>query len=149
MSFGLWSLYMDNLSMQAVNSEFNNARLWKSLDGIASRLSAIEQQLSEVVRLEERVNNHEQSLSRYGNKLDNHDRRIHETELWQASHGDRGSVERMLTNLQDELGDLRKKINDLETAKDVTVGQKDVSDKIFKWLAALAMTLLVFYVTKK
>ena len=54
-------------------NELSEQRLWKTLDSISERLTGIERQLGEVVRLEERINNHEQALSRYGNRLDNHD----------------------------------------------------------------------------
>lgn len=128
-------------------NDLSGARLWKALDTISDRLTSIEKQLSEVVRLEERVNNHEQALSRYGNRLDGHDRRLHETELWQASYGDKSSVERMITNVQVELTTIEKKVEDLELSKNVTKGQRDVGKEILKWVVAILSAILIYKIT--
>lgn len=65
-------------------NELSEARLWKVLDSISDRLGSIEKQLSEVVRLEEKVNNHTETLKRYGNKIDQHDERLRDVENWQS-----------------------------------------------------------------
>lgn len=129
-------------------NELSEQRLWKTLDSISERLTGIERQLGEVVRLEERINNHEQALSRYGNRLDNHDRRLHDTELWQASYGDKNSVERLITNVQEEVSGLKKKVDDLESSKDVIKGQRDIGKEVFKWLAGILAAILIFKLTK-
>lgn len=129
-------------------NELSGTRLWKTLDTISDRLSGIESQLSEVVRLEERVNSHDQTLSRYGSKLDNHDTRIRESELWQANFGDRSSVERLITNVQDDVGNLKKKIDILESNKDVNKGQKDVSKEVLKWLVGIIGATLIYKITR-
>jgi chromosome segregation ATPase len=129
-------------------NELSETRLWKTLDSISDRLTSIERQLGEVVRLEERVNNHEQALSRYGNRLDTHDRRLHETELWQASYGDKSSVERLVTNVQEEVGSLKKKVDQLESSKDIIAGQRDIGKEVLKWLAGILGATLVYMLTK-
>lgn len=129
-------------------NELSETRLWKTLDSIGERLTNIERQLSEVVRLEERVNSHEQALSRYGSRLDNHDRRLHETELWQASYGDKSSVERLVTNVQEEVANLKHKVSELESSKDVIKGQRDITKEILKWLAGILGAILVYVLTK-
>jgi len=129
-------------------NELSETRLWKTLDTISDRLSGIESQLSEVVRLEERVNSHDQALSRYGSRLDNHDTRIRESELWQANFGDKSSVERLITNVQDDVGTLKKKIDDLEANKDVNKGQKDVSKEVLKWLVGIIGAVLIYKITR-
>lgn len=133
--------------LEPVN-ELSETRLWKTLDSISERLTGIESQLSEVVRLEERVNSHTQVLSRYGSRLDNHDTRIRESELWQANFGDRSSVERLITNVQDDVGALKKKIDELESSKDVIKGQRDIAKEVFKWLAGILAAILIFKLTK-
>lgn len=133
--------------LEPVN-ELSETRLWKTLDSISERLTGIESQLSEVVRLEERVNSHAQALSRYGSRLDNHDTRIRESELWQANFGDRSSVERLITNVQDDVGALKKKIDELESSKDVIKGQRDIAKEVFKWLAGILAAILIFKLTK-
>lgn len=134
-------------SLSNVN-ELSETRLWKTLDSISERLTGIERQLGEVVRLEERVNSHEQALSRYGSRLDNHDRRIHEAEIWQASYGDKSSVERLVTNVQEEVASIKKKVDDLESAKDVNKGQKDVGKEILKWVVGILGAILVYKITR-
>ena len=133
--------------LQNVN-EISEARLWKTLDSISERLTGIESQLSEVVRLEERVNNHDQALARYGNRLDNHDQRLRESELWQANYGDRSSVERLVTNVQDDVASLKKKIDDIESAKDINKGQKDVGKEVLKWIAGILGAILIYKITR-
>jgi Na+/phosphate symporter len=129
-------------------NELSETRLWKSLDTISERLTRIESQLSEVVRLEERVNSHDQALSRYGNRLDNHDTRIRESELWQANFGDRSSVERLITNVQEDVASLKKKIDHLESVKDVSKGQKDISKEVLKWVVGVLGAILVYKITR-
>lgn len=129
-------------------NELSETRLWKTLDSISERLTGIESQLSEVVRLEERVNSHDQALSRYGSRLDNHDTRIRESELWQANFGDRSSVERLITNVQDDVGNLKKKIDQLESTKDINKGQKDVSKEVLKWLVGIIGAILIYKLTR-
>lgn len=129
-------------------NELSETRLWKTLDTISDRLSGIESQLSEVVRLEERVNSHDQALSRYGSRLDNHDTRIRESELWQANFGDKSSVERLITNVQDDVSNLKKKIDDLESNKDVNRGQKDIGKEVLKWLVGIIGAVLIYKITR-
>jgi chromosome segregation ATPase len=133
--------------LQNVN-DVSEARLWKTLDSISERLTGIESQLSEVVRLEERVNNHDQALARYGNRLDNHDQRLRESELWQANYGDRSSVERLVTNVQDDVASLKKKIDDIESTRDVNKGQKDVGKEVLKWIAGILGAILIYKITR-
>lgn len=129
-------------------TELTEARLWKSLDSIGDRLTGIETQLGEVVRLQERVRGHEQALSRYGNRLDNHDRRLHEAELWQASYGDKSSVERLVSNAQEEISSLKKKIDDLESNKDIIAAQRDIGKEVLKWVSGILAAILIYKITK-
>lgn len=129
-------------------NELSETRLWKTLDSISERLTGIESQLSKVVRLEERVNSHDQALSRYGSRLDNYDTRIRESELWQANFGDRSSVERLITNVQDDVGALKKKIDALESTKDINKGQKDISKEVLKWVVGILGAILVYKITR-
>jgi DNA repair exonuclease SbcCD ATPase subunit len=128
--------------------ELSESRLSRTLDVISDRLSGIESQLSEIVRLEERVNSHDHVLSRYGSRLDNHDTRIRESELWQANFGDKSFVERLISNVQGDVTALKKKIDDLEAKKDVYTGQKDVSKEVLKWLVGVIGAILIYKITR-
>jgi hypothetical protein len=77
-----------------------------------------------------------------------HDLELHDTELWQASYGDKNSVERLITNVQEEVSGLKKKVDDLESSKDVIKGQRDIGKEIFKWLAGILAAILIFKFTK-
>lgn len=125
--------------------EISNARLWKSLDSISDRLSGIERRLEEVVRLEERVNTHTQMLSTHESRSTRHDRRIHDAELWQASYGDKSSVERMVADIKKDIEDVKDKVEILESEKDISKGHKDIS----KQLAAILISIFVGYVLFK
>ena len=108
-----------------------NKRLWQALDNINSRLKGIEGQLSDVVRLEERMNNHDSALSRYGSRLDKLDTVVHNLELWQAGHGDKGSYEKTISKLETEISLLKDKDN-------IDKGQKD----IVRWVLGIAVAVL-------
>jgi hypothetical protein len=129
-------------------NELSEARLWKTLDGISDKLTVVESQLTEVVRLEERVNGHDQAISRFGAKLDNHDRRIHEAELWQAGSGDKSSTERMIVTFKEEVVALKKKLEDLQNSGNVIKGQRDVGKEILKWVAGILSATIVFILTR-
>ena len=129
-------------------NELSEARLWKTLDGISNRLSGIESQLSEVVRLEERVNNHEKALSRYGNRLDEHSARIRESELWQANYGDRSSLERLLEHVQVDVSGLRSKVTEIESDISTNKGQKDVGKEVLKWISAVLAAIVIYKINK-
>ena len=66
--------------------QVSETRLWKALDDITHRLSNIESKLSEIVRLEEKVSSHHETLKRYGDRIDKHDERIRKIETWQAQN---------------------------------------------------------------
>lgn len=136
--------------MKAVEkqNDLTDARLWKSLDSIVDRLGGIETKLTEVVRLEEKVKNHEEALSRYGNRLDSHDRRIHDSELFQAKQGDRASVERLITNVQEDVNTLRNSIREFESTGQRNAGQKDVGKEILKYLLLFVSAILVYKITR-
>lgn len=123
-------------------NELSEARLWKSLDNISERLGTIEKQLSEMVRLEEKVSNQEQVISRYGNRLDNHDKRLHETEIWQASYGDRSSF------IKKDIRELKEKIEDIEYSRNVNKGHKDIGKEILKWITGILAGILIYTVTR-
>ena len=128
--------------------DFSEARLWKTLDTIGDRLGGIESQLSDLVRLEEKIISHEQALKRYGNRLDNHDVRIRDAELWQANYGDKSSVERLIANVQGELTDLRSTIVDIQKDDGVIAGQRDISKAVLKWMAGIGAAFFIFMITK-
>jgi chromosome segregation ATPase len=141
---------MDSKKIKGLGTvnELSEARLWKTLDGISNRLSGIESQLSEVVRLEERVNNHEKALSRYGNRLDEHSARIRESELWQANYGDRSSLERLLEHVQVDVSGLRSKVTEIESDISTNKGQKDVGKEILKWISAVLAAIVIYKINK-
>ena len=128
-------------------NELSETRLWKTLDTISDRLTGIEKSLAEVVRLEERMNNHDQILNRHSSRIENHDRRIHEAELWQASYGDKSSVERMITNVQEEVSGLKDKINEIESSRSLSKGHQDIIKDIVKWIAGIAAAYFAFKIT--
>lgn len=125
----------------------NDTRIWKSLDTIADRLTGIENQLSDIVRLEEKVNGHENAIKRYGKRLDRHDERIRGAELWQANHGDKASIERLIANLQDEVHELADEIYSIKTNRIRIEGQKDITKSILKWAVGILTAILIYQLT--
>lgn len=138
----------NQVDRSAEMSPVSEARLWKTLDGISSRLSGIESKLNDIGRLEERVKAHDLTLSRYGNRLDEHDDRMRSAEIWQANFGDRSRIESSLTNIKKELDQVKNKVDDIESYKDVNNGQKDVVKEILKWLSVILSGILVYTITR-
>lgn len=123
-------------------TDLSDKRLWKLLDTLDTRLKAIEVLLTNVVRLEERMNSHEDSLKRYGSRLDEHAYRIHEAEIWQATHGDKRSLDR-------SVNDLSMRVDTLEGYKDTVTGQKSIYREIVKYLATFILAYLIWKATGK
>ncbi len=126
-----------------------DARMWKALDSIAAKLSTIEDQLSDIVRLEERMNNHESAIVRYGNRLDRHSVRIHEMELWQANHGDKASTEQLITGIRKDNDNLAEKIDVLESTKDIMAGEVKLVRSLLKWIGAIIAAMIIWALTRK
>lgn len=126
----------------------SSARLWKTLDSISDRLLLIEQQLTQVVRLEERVNQHDQLHSKHLMTLDNHNQRIHNAELWQASNGGKSNMEENLKKMKDEIEEINRKVNVIESRQNVNTGQKDVVKEVVKWVFAIVAAVVIFNITK-
>jgi len=132
-----------------VMDEVSVKRIWTSLDNISNRLGSIESELKDVVRLQERVHSHDKTLSRYGNRLDEHDNRLRESELWQAHHGDKASVERLITNVQTEVQGVASRVDKLESGTDISTGKESIVKEILKWLSAIVASILLFKLTGK
>lgn len=129
---------VDNLSEQ---------RLWSTLDGLNNKLSVIESQLTEVVRLQEKVSNQGDIIKKHDERLNHHERRIHQSELWQANYGDRSSVERLITHIQEEIHTINSDIVVLRAASNVDKGQKQISSSVFKWVSGILAAFIVYLIT--
>ena len=130
-------------------TELPDQRLWKLLDAMDVRLKGIEVLLTNVVRLEERMNNHENALKRYGNRLDEHALRIHETEIWQAEHGSRSASDRKLKDVKEQITDAISRIDSLEGIKDIGKGQRDIFKELLKWMVGILTAILIWKATGK
>lgn len=128
-------------------SDFQDTRLWKVLESIEQRLTGIELKLESVIRLEERVNNHEQVISRYGTRLDAGDHRIRKLELWQAEHNPDIIITTLKSN-QDNIDHVRQEINTLKERGSISKGHKDVGKEILKWVAGILAAYIIWKATK-
>ena len=129
-------------------SEMSEKRLWKALDDISTRLKGIELQLSDVVRLEERMHNHDDAIMRYGKRLDNHDSRVRGLEIWQANHGDRSSNEKQLDDLEIEVKSIKTELGMSRVSGARESGQKDVVKIILKWAVSILGAIVIYYYTR-
>lgn len=130
-------------------TDFSDKRLWKVLDTMDIRLKGIETLLTNVVRLEERMNGHEGALKRYGTRLDEHGFRIHEVEIWQATYGDKRTLDRALQSLRNAAHELTDRVDALEGHKDTTTGQKSIYREIVKYLGTFVLAYLIWKATGK
>ena len=81
-------------------------------------------------------------------RLDKQENKMHDSELWQAHQGDKSSVERLITNVQKEVSDLRTDFDGVKSTQDRNIGQKDISKEVLKWAVGILGTMLVFIFTK-
>jgi len=117
------------------------------LESIEKRLAGIEQKLENVVRLEERVNNHDEVIVRYGNRLDESDHRVRKLELWQAEHNPDIILTTLKSN-QDNIDYVRGEINTLKEKGGISKGQKDVGKEVLKWIAGILAAIIIYQSTR-
>lgn len=164
-----------NLTDARSMTHLNEARLNKVLDGIESRLGnvdnrlgSIESDLKDVITLNERVNNHGETLRRFGKDIDTLRERQRSADITMAQHE---SIERLVKHIQtdidsiknDHSDDMRKidrKIDkELEGIKEiieeltktgsVNKGKSEVSNSIFKWVSGVLAIIVAWLVTGK
>jgi len=130
-----------------VTDDVNNMRLWRVLETIEKRLSGIEGKLEKVIRLEERVTNHEQVIVRFGKRLDSGDERMMRLELWQAEHNP-DMVLSALKGNSDSIELVKREISDIISRSDVNTGRMDISKTILKWLSGILAAILIYQSTR-
>jgi len=122
-------------------------RLWRVLETIEKRLSGIEGKLEKVIRLEERVTNHEQVIVRFGKRLDSGDERMMRLELWQAEHNP-DMILNALKGNSDSIELVKREISDIISRSDVNTGRMDISKTILKWLSGILAAILIYQFTR-
>ena len=130
-----------------MSDEVNDMKLWRALETIEKRLSGIEVKLEKVVRLEERVTNHDQVISRFGKRLDAGDERIKKVEMWQAEHNPDMLFTALKTNT-DSIELVKKELSEITSRADVNTGHKDIGKEVLKWVASILAALLIYQVTR-
>lgn len=125
----------------------HETRLWKVLESIEKRLAGIETKLENVVRLEERVNNHEQVISRYGNRLDEGDHRMRKIELWQAEHNPDLIITTLKSNA-DTIDSVKQEVAGLKDKGNISKGQKDVAKELLKWVTGILAAIIIYQATR-
>lgn len=121
--------------------------LHKVLESIDKRLTGIETKLESVIRLEEKVSNHEQVISRYGRRLDESDSRVRTLELWQAEH----NPELMITSIKsnrDSIDLIKDEVSDLKIIGNRNRGQKDIVKELLKWVTAILAAWIIYKTTR-
>ena len=130
-----------------MSDEVNNMRLWRVLETIEKRLSGIEGKLEKVIRLEERVDNHEQVIARFGKRLDSGDERMMRLELWQAEHNP-DMILNSLKGNSDSIELVKREVRDITSRSDVSTGRTDVTKTILKWLAGILAAIIIYQATR-
>jgi len=130
-----------------VTDSNHESRLWRVLETIERRLSGIEGKLEKVIRLEERVTNHEQVIVRFGKRLDSGDERMMRLELWQAEHNP-DMIFSALKGNSDSIELVKREINDIISRSDVNTGRLDISKTILKWLSGILAAIVIYQSTR-
>jgi len=114
--------------------------LLNSLKSISDRLYEIESTLGQIVRLEERMNNYDSVLARFGNRLDTNDDRMRELELSNSKRASQDDFIHITNSLKSD-------ISDLSTQLAINNGQKDVGKEVLKWLSGILSLLTIYILT--
>ena len=130
-----------------MTDDVNNMRLWRVLETIEKRLSGIEVKLEKVIRLEERVTNHDQVITRIGKRLDAGDERMMRLELWQAEHNP-DMILNALKGNSDSIELVKREVSDIISRSDVNTGRLDISKTILKWLSGILAAILIYQSTR-
>ncbi len=125
----------------------DNENLNNALNSIFNRLSGTEDKLTKVVRLEEKVSNHTEELSRQIKKLDSQDERLRVVEMWQASRTDQSALEKRIEGLAEDNSLLWSKVDDLQSKGDVISGSNATRGSIIKWGGSLTIAAIVSLIT--
>lgn len=130
-------------------SDRESDRLWKTLDKMESELSGINKQLHNISEIKVQVKGHEQTLARFGNRLDIHDSAIHNIEMAQVTYkSDRRQIDRSLQDTSDRVDSLEEMVGGNNNRIYRTEGQKDFGGATLKVIVGIAVTLIVWKITK-
>lgn len=138
----------------------DNERLWKTLDALMERANSIESKVSEIVRLEEKVSAQNQTLARFGNKIEDQEIRVRDLELYKANQFTKAEIERRFCNFSEELERIElkqekiiepveEKIEILQTGSNTEKGKKDVAKEILKWISTILAGILIVILSGK
>ncbi len=127
-------------------------RLYKQLDDISSGMQAMQRDIHGVVRLQEQVNNHTETLKRFGNDVDNVKSRVHKVEIWQAERNNNDYLDYMMTGVSEKITAIEKKIDKLESTNDeqnktISTNHFSITKSALAWVAAILSALIIFAVT--
>jgi len=127
-------------------------RLYKQLDDICSGMQAMQRDIHGVVRLQEQVNNHTETLKRFGNDVDNVKSRVHKVEIWQAERNNNDYLDYMMTGVSEKITAIEKKIDKLESTNDeqnktISTNHFSITKSALAWVAAILSALIIFAVT--
>lgn len=122
--------------------EVTEQRIWKSLDQLSNQLSNIEKKIETVVRIEERVNNHDEVVARYGKRLDIQDNEIRTLQLWKANIGDRNELRSEIKNIMAHITTIDATIENIKTKHNIEDGQGDIVKTILKWSTSILAVVL-------
>jgi len=123
------------------------AGIFKFLEAIDNRLGSIDTKLENVIRLEERVSNHETVIARYGKCLDEGDYRIRKLELWQAEHNPDLIITALKSN-RDTIDHIKSEVDSLKDTGNIHQGRRDITKEILKVLAAILTAIIIYQFTR-
>ena len=112
-------------------------QILQALETMNSRLMNIESEVKSFIRLEEQVTQYAKNIERLFTRSESHENRLHESELWQAQHGD----------IPTDVKDVTKRVSDIEEDRHITKGRKDVESVVFKWVFGIIGAVLTYNMT--
>jgi archaellum component FlaC len=123
-------------------------RIYKQLDTITETMQNVQRDLHSVVRLQEQVSNHTETLKRFGTNIEEVRVRVHNVELWQAERSNNDYFDIMLAGVSEKINGLEKKIDKLETTNNtqnekISNNHFSITKSALGWTTGILSALIV------
>lgn len=127
-------------------AESSNAQLEKTLDKILAKMEKIDEKLMNVVRVEERLNMHNETLMRYGKFIDSHEKQIHDIQLESVKDGNIKDIFSKIEKQDEIIEKLAIKVDDVIAVNLEKKGTDTIVRGVVKWVSGIAAAVIVFII---
>ena len=143
-----WSVIRGAYRLMEILMDDVNNRVWRNFDLINDKLIVIESQIKDVVRIDEKINQHDATLLRSISRLDSHDEKINNIEISQAS-SKTAAIRKTLSSVEEQIDLIDGKVDKLESEVTIFKSAVDMAKNIIKWASGIVAAMMIFWLTKR